>query len=255
MDLKFDFKLVLQILILFSFMTGVLIFFLKKILFDSTQGAVNRLNRETEAVRAKQAELNEKIKQANQELARRRAEADALVAKMATDAEEKAKLEREKIIVKARQEADEIINKAQKTKDEMRKTLEKDIDLRAVNFSIFVLSDVFSQRALSAFNECLIQEFFESLQKVDMDMLDSKLTSAEVVTALPPEDSFKTKLQDILKKKLNRSLDLNYIQDKKIISGTILRFGSLSLDGSLVHLLQEKGVEVKDRVEKGMLKI
>ena len=47
------------------------IFFLKKILFDSTQGAVNRLNRETEAVRAKQAELNEKIKQANEELEER----------------------------------------------------------------------------------------------------------------------------------------------------------------------------------------
>lgn len=247
-------KLILQVVILFTIMTGAIIFVLKKILFDSTQGAVNRLNRETEVVRAKQAELNEKIKQANEELAKRRAEADALVAKMASDAEEKARLERDKIINKARLEAEDIITKAQKTKDELRRVLEKDIDIKAIDFSIFVITEVFSQQALATLNACLIQEFLDSLQKVDMDMIDSKLTSADIVTASCLEDKLKGQLKEILERKLNRTLEINYSEDKKIVGGVILRFGGLALDGSLVHLLKEKGVEVKDKAEKGLLK-
>jgi F0F1-type ATP synthase membrane subunit b/b' len=248
-------KLIFQFLILTTVVSGVLIFFLKKILFDSTQGAVNRLNRETEMVRAKQAELNEKIKLANEELAKRRAEADALVTKMATDAEEKAKQEREKIITKARAEGEEIINKAQKTKDDMRKALEKDLDLRAIDFSVYVMNDVFSDRSASLLNECLIEEFLEGLKTVDMEMIDPKLNEAEIVLVSPLAEKYRNQLNDILQQKLGRTVQLKVVEDKKIIGGIILRFESLALDGSLRYLLKEKGADVKNKVEKGLIKV
>ena len=110
--------MILQFLVLMFVVNGVLIFFLRKSLFDSTQGAVNRLNRETADVRSKQSELNKKLKEANQELEKRRGEADSLVAKMQEDAEKKATEEREKIIKKARVDGEEIISKAQKAQDD-----------------------------------------------------------------------------------------------------------------------------------------
>lgn len=248
-------KLILQFLVLTAVISGVLIFFLKKVLFDSTQGAVNRLNRETEVVRGKQTELNEKIKQANEELAKRRSEADALVAKMAQEAEEKARGEREKILTKARAEGEEIINKAQRTKEDMRKAMEREMHLKAIDFSVFILGEVFSEKALLLLNECLIQEFMDGLEKVDMEMIDSKIDTAEVVTSIPLDEKLKTRLSEILSKKLGRTIKLNLSEDKKIISGIVLRFESLALDGSLRNMLNDKNTEVKDKIEKGLLKL
>ena len=134
--------LIVQFLVIQSIFFGLVIFVLKKVVHDDTKGAVNRLNKETEEVRAKQAELNEKIKQANEELERRRKEADALVAKMTEEATEKAKEEREKLVNKARQEGEEIIAKAQATKDAMRKAVQKEIEMKMVDFSVEILNTV-----------------------------------------------------------------------------------------------------------------
>jgi F0F1-type ATP synthase delta subunit len=245
--------LILKVLVLGGVFIGVVIFTLKKVLFDSTQGAVNRLNTETETVRAKQAELNEKIKQANEELAKRRAEADALLAKMKEDAASKASEEREKIIKKAREDSEEIISKAQKSKEDIRKVLEKEMEMKAIDFSIIMLNLVFSEKTNSALNDSLIEEFFQNLEKVDMSMVPEEIDAADVVAALPLADQMKNRLADILKGKLNRTIKINTEVDNKIIGGIILRFGSLALNGSLQYLLKEKGMEAKERLEKGLL--
>ena len=55
--------MILQFLVLTAVVSGAIIFFLHRTLIASTDGAVKRLNAETETVRSKQKELNEKIKQ------------------------------------------------------------------------------------------------------------------------------------------------------------------------------------------------
>ena len=54
--------------------------------------------------------------------------------------------------------------------------------------------------------------------------------------------------------KLERTIKLNLSQDSTIISGILLRFGSLTLNGSLRHMLQEKGNNLKEQLDKGLLK-
>ena len=250
-----NWMLLVQFIILTFVICGVLIFVLWKVLFESTQGAVNRLNRETEQVRAKQTELNEKIKQASEELNKRRAEADQLVVKMKDEAEEKAKQEREKILTKARQDGEEIIAKAQKTKDDMRKVLEREMDIKAMDFTTLLLNEILSQKSLDAFHENFVMDFLDGLDKVDMSMIADEITSAEVVTALPLSEGLSKKLTDILQKKLNRTIKLNITSDPKIISGIVLRFGSLSLNGSFQSLVKKKGEELKELIDKGLLKL
>ena len=228
-------------------------FFIWKFSKDTIDKDLNRLNKETEVVRGKQTELNEKIKQASEELAKRKAEADALVVKMTEDAESKAKEEREKLVAKARQEGEEIIVKANNTKDDIRKAIIKEMDLRAVDFTAMILDNVLSKEGRSALDECLIAEFIESLIKMDMEMITDEIQTAEVVTASPLSESMRNRLSDALLKKLNRAITVNATADPKILSGMILRFGSLALDGSLKNMVRESATGLKEKLEKGLL--
>jgi len=245
--------LLIKALVLGCIVTAVLGFILIKFLSRTTEGAVSRLNRETEQVRSKQSELNGKIKEANEELVKRRAEADELVLKMKEEAAQKAKEEREKIVTKARQDSEQIIAKAQRTKDDIRAVLEQEMELKAVDFATLVLKEILSDKGAGAFNHVLIDEFLENLEEVDMDMISADVNSLDVVTSTTLSDQHKNKLADIVKKKLGRSVSINASVDKKIIAGIILKFGSLSLDGGLKHLLEDQEVDVKERIEKGLL--
>jgi F0F1-type ATP synthase membrane subunit b/b' len=244
---------IIKFLILFTVVAGVTIFVLKKVLFDSTQGAVNRLNRETDGVLKKQKELNEKIKQANEELDKRRKEADALVSKMTEDAEEKAKEEREKILKRARMEGEEIIAKAERRKEEIRQVLQKEMDMKALDFTVLILAEVLGEKSLKRLDENLVEEFMAGLDKVDMSKIDGSVKSAEVLTAYPLEKKFREQISEILRKKLNREITIEVKEDKKIIGGIILKFATLALNGSLAHMIKESGLVIKEKVEKGLL--
>ena len=248
-----SFIMIIKFLIVQSIFFGVLIFILKKFFFSETESAVNRLNRDTEKVRAQQKELNDKIKQANEELEKRKAESEALVRKMQEEAEEKVKEEKEKMINKARQEGEEIINKAQRTKDDIRKVLEKDMAMKAVDFTVVVvLSDVLSQKAGKALHEQVLAEFFERLDGVDMEMILPEVDKAGIATALAIEEKDKNRLAEILKKKLNRPIKIDASTDPKVIAGAVLQFGSLKLDGSLQSAIRDAGAVFKDKLEKGL---
>lgn len=233
--------------------TGILGFAFYKWASKSTETHISRLNRETEAVRTKQSELNQKIKDANEELDKRRKEADELVSKMKEDAEAAAKEEREKIITKARTESEDIILKAQKTKEDMRKALEKDVELKAIDFMVILATEVFSEKVRQGLNRDLISEFLDSLQKVDMSMVSDTIDEAEVVSPIPLEEDLKARLTDILTKKMGRPIGLKLAEDAKLLSGILIRFESLKLDGSLANMMKEKGVEMKERLERGLL--
>jgi len=127
------------------------------------------------------------------------------------------------------------------------------MQLQAVDFSVLVLKEILSDKAKGVFNEAIIDEFLDGVAETDMDMIGEEIESIDVVTATPLEEKFKTKLSDTLKKKLDRVITINLSVDEKIISGMVIKFGSLSLDGGLKHLLEDKGVDVKEKLEKGLL--
>jgi len=245
--------LMVKALILGAIVTGFLGFIFIKVVSRSTETHVSRLNRETESVRAKQTELNQKIKEASEELQKRRQEADALVAKMKEDASQTALEEREKIIKKARSESEEIIIKAQKTKDEMRKALEQEVELKAIDFMVILAGEVFSDRVRAALNRELSNEFLDSLQKVDMSMVGGSLDEAQVTSAMTLDSELQSRLSEIINKKLGRKIGLVLSDDSKLLAGMIIRFDSLVLDGSLANIMKEKGVEMKERLERGLL--
>ncbi len=228
-------------------------FFIWKFSKDTIDKDLNRLNKETEAVRSKQTELNEKIKQASEELSKRKAEADALVVKMTEDAEKAARDEREKLVNKARQEGEEIIVKANNTKEDIRKSIVKEMDMKAVDFTALILNEVLSKEGRTALDECMITEFIESLVKLDMEMIGEDIKTADIVTASALSERMRNLLSETLLKKLGRTIAITATTDPKILSGMILRFGSLALDGSLKSMVRESATGLKEKLEKGLL--
>lgn len=226
-----------------------LILLLRWALLNSTEGALRRLNLEVEQNRSKQAELNQKIKEADEELAKRKAEANGLVNKMMAETEEKAHSEREKMIARARAEAEEIITKAQGTKDQIRKDLEKEMHLKAVDYSVEILSAVLSQDVQKILNSHLFTEFMDGLKKVDMSRIGPDVGAAQVITACPLETFDQERLTKILFEKLPRTIQVDFLQDQQTIGGVILKFGSLVLDGSLQRRIKEEAVKSKQKTE------
>ena len=228
-------------------------FFIWKFSKDTIDKDLYRLNKETEAVLTKQTELNQKIKEANEELTKRKAEADALVLKMTEDAEKAAREEREKLIVKARQEGEDIIVKANNTKADIRKNIVKEMDMRAVDFTALILDDVLSKEGRIALEECLITEFIGSLAKMDMEMIGEEIKTAEVVTSSALSEGMRNRLSETLLGKFGRTIAVTATTDPKILSGMILRFGSLALGGSLKNMVRESATGLKEKLEKGLL--
>lgn len=238
-----------KFVILMAVVCGPLILFLRWALLNSTEGAVKRLNREVEQNRSKQAELNQKIKEADEELAKRKAEATELANKMIDAAEEKAQAEREKMIARARAESEEIITKAQGTKEQIRRDLEKEMYLKAVDYSVQILTTILSQDTQKILNSHLLAEFMEGLRKVDMSRIQPEVGAAEVISACLLEPADREQLTRILLEKLRRTIKIDFLEDKQTVGGVILKFGSLALDGSLQKRIKEEAVKIKHKTE------
>ena len=242
-------SLMAKFIILMAVVCVPLILLLRWALLNSTEGAVRRLNAEVEQNRSKQAELNCKIKEADEELAKRKAEATELANKMIAEAEEKAQAQLEKMINRARAEGEEIITKAQGTKDQIRKDLEKEMHLKAVDYSLQILTLSLSQDVQRILHGYLFTEFIEGLKKVDMDRIGPEVGSAEVITAGPLEDRDKEQLTKILLEKLNRVIKVDFLEDQQVVGGAILKFGNLALDGSFQKRIKEEASKCKQKTE------
>ncbi len=244
-----NWMLLIKIFVLQTVVFGVIIFVMKQVFFSSTEGAVQRLNKETEEARAKQAELDRKIKEANEELEKRRKEAEELAKKMIDEANEKAKEERAQMIQKARNEGEEIIDKAQRTKDQIRKDIEKEIEIKTVTFASEILCEILSEEARGILEERLWEEFIKDLENVDMKQISSDVKTVEIVTAGSLDESINQRIFDIIEKKLGRSITVSATTDKQMVAGIMLKFGSLALDGSIKNLIIEASTRKKDKIE------
>lgn len=244
-----EWQFILKFLVLTAVVSGTIIFFLHRTLISTTEGAVNRLNQEIEKANAKQAELSAKIKQADDELAKRQAEAKKLAEKMKSDAEEQSKAEREKIIGKAREEGEEIIAKAHSATEKIKQEIEKEMEVKIVNYSTDILNDILSEKAKGSLNEVLIDEFLNGLQNVDMSKISPDVKSAELVSLTDVDESIKNRFSQVIKDKLNRDISISAKTDPELGGGVMLKFGSMALDGSLRNLIREKGVAIKEKIE------
>jgi F-type H+-transporting ATPase subunit b len=228
----------------------VILFFLRWMLFKDTEGAMQRLGREAEAARQREAELNQKIKEADAELQRRNKELDVLEKKMRQELEEKAAKEKDEIINKARTEAEEIITKAQNAREQVRREIEKNMEIKIVDYASAITADILSSKVKEVLNKDLIAEFIDKLGTVDMARISADIKTADVISATAIPESLLADIARVFKSKLSREITLNPKVDPQVVGGIVLMFESLQLDGSLQNAIKESANDLKQKVEK-----
>jgi len=244
-------SLIIGFIALQIFILVAIIFWLKRIYVSSTEGAINRLNHEIAKANAQQIELSKKVREADATLEKRKAEAQALADKINNQVEEEAKGEREKIISKAREEGEEIIAKAQNAKEKIRRELESEFEIKAIQMGMKILGEVLSEKAKGALNDVLIAEFLEKLKQISMDRITPDVKQVDVVTPNSLDSHVRDQLTSIIKQKLGREISINPVTDRSLSGGVILKFGSLALDGSIKNLIRESAVSMQQKVEDG----
>ncbi len=245
-----NWSLIIQFLLLTVVISGAIIFALRWVLFNSVDGAKQRLDRDAEAARQREAELSQKVKEADEQLRQRKKELDVIERKMRQDMEEQSSKQREEMVNKARAEAEEIIVKAQNAKEAIRKEVEKNMELKIIDYSVSVINEVFTVTVKDALDRQLFKEFIDKLNAVDMSRLGPDVKTADVITANPLDQNALNEIAAIFKTKLNRDIKFNPKIDKTLVGGVMLQFESLLLDGSLQKSFKEAAAAIKLSVEK-----
>lgn len=243
-------NLIIQFLILTAFISGLIIFALYMVLIRTVDGAKQRLDRDAEAARQREAELNQKIKEADAELQRRNKELDIMEKKMRQELEEQINKQKDEMINKARSEAEEIITKAQNAREQIRREVEKNMEIKIVDYSSTIAADILSAKVKEALDRHLVAEFIEKLNKVDMSRIGMDIKVADVISATAIPEALLSEISRVFKEKLSRDIKLNPKIDPKAIGGVILMFESLQLDGSLQNSIKESANVLKQQIEK-----
>lgn len=243
-------ELIIQFLVLTVIVSGGIIFALHRVFVSSVDGAKQRLDHDAESARAREAELNRKIRLADEELARRKRELDVLEQKMKGELEAEANKHKEALVNKARAEADEIIVKAQNAAEGMRRDIEKQMDLKIIDYSSRILDEILTKKAKTALERDLIDDFIGQLKDVDMSKISTEIKNAEIVTVNGVTEADVKKVAGIIYAKTGRAMDLTAKAEAGHISGVVLKFGSLQLDGSLKTAIRDNAIALKTLVEK-----
>lgn len=243
--------LVFKFLFLMVIICGGVLFALHHFFISSVEGAKQRLEKDAESARAREAELALKIRQADEELKARKAELDMLETRLKNQIEAEANQKKEELVTKARADAEEIIIKAQNSADALRKDIEKQMEMKILDYATNVLEAVLGNKTKETLEKDLMEEFIEQLKTVDMSKISLEIKQATILTAGPISESNIKRIADIIKNKIQREITFSSKIEKEYIAGVVIQFGSLMLDGSLHQAIKDAAMALKIDIEKG----
>lgn len=242
--------LIIQFLVALAVGVVGMLFLAYLFFYKNVESAKQRLEKDAEAARQREAELNQKIRSADLELQQRKKELDLLEKKMRTEMEEQSTKMKEELINKARQEAEDIITKAQNTREQIRREVEKNMEIKIVDYAANITNEVFSSKVKNHLDDVLVDEFIERLKKVDLTKLGSDVKTADVITANPVSEKTLTSIGSIFKEKLSREIKFVSKIDPNVIGGVVLQFETLMLDGGMQSAVRESAAALKQKIEK-----
>jgi F0F1-type ATP synthase membrane subunit b/b' len=228
---------------------GVVLFVLKKMLWSDTESAVNRLQTSYEEIKKQKIDLDQKLLQAETEYKNKKEEAEKIAHDLVEKAEQEASAVRDDAFKKAKAESDAIIDKAHKTVEKIKADIARVMELQIVEISGGLLKDVLSEAALEQVHKVMAGDFIKELAEVDMAMISAEFKEVEVVSFLALTDTQRQQIKEIVSKKVKRDFVLIEKVDHNLLSGIVLKFGSLALDGTLASKIRDGVITEKQRLD------
>jgi F0F1-type ATP synthase membrane subunit b/b' len=230
---------------------SMVLFFLRKIMLGSTESAVNRLNESYSEVNKKKEQLAEKLKQTEEEYQRRKKEAENIARKMQEEAEKEITEKRDSMLKKAHAEAEQIVVDAVSAKDSMREEIKKEEQIKVVDFCQDIICNIFTD-SIDAIDKVLSDSFLNEFKGMDSSKFPSGIKEIEVITRNGCSDAHKAIILERVSVLGGHKLSIKETEDKTIVAGLVLKFGSLVLDGSLQAKIKDASTALKDKIEKDL---
>lgn len=238
-------KIFVMILTMNLIVLGVMIFIIKKLLYNDTMNAVNMIKQVEADVRKKEERIRREIEEHEQEFEKKKAEAEENLERQRKESEKEVGAMREQTIAAAKKEGERIIEQARKNEEKYMKQLELQMEEKTVDYAGKVFELVFSEKATAALNNEFVSELLDALQEVDAGSITVDSPNADITTSHPLPDEIKKRLEGLIEEKFGAKVKVEEKVDAKILSGLILKLGSLEIDGSLINRYKEAVSEVK----------
>ncbi len=241
--------IIIQIIVFLAFVFVGLVVFLQKILKSDAQGAIRRMEVIYQDLLNKQKDLTQKIEAAEKEYQEKKEAAMHVAEKIKSEAMDEMRDKRDETVKVAKTQADEILGKARASAEEFHKKIELELSRKMIDQAAALLIASLTPEASSVLHGVILKEFLAKGKDFDLSGVGSSISKMVIKTAFPLSKDTVDQLSGIIRVKLNRTLEIEEIEDRTLGAGVMLQFDTLMLDGSLASFLKESADKAKREVE------
>ncbi len=225
---------------------SVIIVILKRLIFQDTTSAINRINKLDSITREKEKLLSQKLDETEKYLESRKKELGEEETRLKQEAQRAATQLQEDIVKAARTEAEDIIKKAQSSREKVKIDAMIEAEAKQIDICRDILGKVLSAAVQAQLNEQLVQEFLADLEQADLGKVDKDIKQVHVTSSRPLAEETKKIIKKILDGKLGHPVDVEVKEDSSMLGGVIMKFGTMVVDGSLAEHVKEVSTQMKD---------
>lgn len=233
--------LIVSMLVMMVVIFGALILVLRKVLSQNVSLATRHLEELNDDYAQKEADLKRQlddVRQKADEIVRKAQEEAAQArAQLMKDAE----AQKAKLLQETHTQAEELMQQADKSRqlllDDIKDRIAREAVDKACELIQETLPEPFKLKVHEHWMEELMESGFAQLErlKVPEDIREVKITCAFALN-----EGQQKNLTRKLKEALGKEITLKEEVDPRVVAGFIIHIGSLVLDGSLKHKIQER---------------
>lgn len=215
----------------------VIVVVLKRLIFQDTNSAVNRLTRLDNINREKEKKLSQKLEETDRILREKMEQLAEEEKKMKMEAERAANQLHDDIVKKARDEGEEILKKAYAARAKIRSDAMIEAEGKIMDISVEVLSEVLGPMAAKSLNDQLVRDYLEELEKTDMTLVQNA-KKVQLISSSKIDDALMQKVSKLVSEKIGHPIEVTGKEDKSVIAGVVMKFGTMVIDDSLRERLE-----------------
>lgn len=223
---------------------AILVVVVKRLLVSDTMRAVKRIQAVEAEVRKKEETIRREIQEHEKAFAKQKIEAEEELQRHKVRTEKELTRLRDQMLADAKKEGDRILEQAHKNEEKFRQKIALDMEQKAIAYGGDIFQLVFGDRVTGEVNKQFIAELLDALSEIDGDSITVDASQGEVMTSEAMDVEQKQSLEKLLSEKFHQDVHLTEKVDPALLSGLVLKLGSLEIDGSLKNRFGEAIEEV-----------
>lgn len=231
--------LMFELIIIQALVFLVVLLVIRRLMYQNTMSAVNRLKLADEENEKKLKELRENIREAEETYRKRLAEMAEELQKQREAANQMMDAEKEKMLSKAKSEANAIVETAKGRVQRIDREADEILQRRALSLAEKAICRLLSEETQEAFHEQIVEELLKEVESMDGKRIHVQEKKVEVISRYPLRPPQKARVREVLEKKLGPNIEIQETVKKEMAGGLILTAGSLVIDGSIECRLKE----------------